>query len=105
MTSAEKVLWVFLRRKQISGYKFRRQFSVLGFVLDFYCPQLKLAIEVDGSSHDGEDRKIYDKQRQNLIELLGIRFLRFTNDDVFSHTGKVLEEIENVVRTPSGSPP
>ena len=99
MTSAEKLLWKLIRRKKIKGHKFRRQFSVRGFVLDFYCPRLKLAIELDGNVHDTEDRLTYDKERQKLLECVGIRFLRFTNDEVFCRTEKVMEIIENTLRT------
>ena len=80
MTQAEKCLWQELRKKQLSGFRFRRQFSVAGFVVDFYCPQVKLAIEVDGGYH--EDTQEYDQERENIIRRLGIDFLRFTNAEV-----------------------
>lgn len=54
-TKAESLLWQQLKGKQVAGFKFRRQYSVGKFVLDFYCAERKLAIELDGSSHDGED--------------------------------------------------
>jgi hydrogenase maturation protease HycI len=100
-TSAEKLLWELIRSRQIEGRKFRRQFSVRGFVLDFYCPRLKLAIELDGDVHEGKDRKIYDKARQKLLECAGIRFLRFSNDDVFNRPDRVVDEITKAVKTSS----
>jgi len=80
MPNAEKLLWARLRGRQILGFKFRRQFGVGRYSLDFYCPELKLAIEMDGNSHFlSRDVVEYDRDRQNHIEALGISFLRFTN--------------------------
>ena len=82
-------MWNHLSRRQMSGYKFRRQHSVDQYVLDFYCPELKLAIEIDGDSHFMPGAQEQDKTRQEHIEAFGIRFLpaspaggRFTNEDV-----------------------
>ena len=79
---AEQRLWLRLRNRQLMGYRFRRQYGIGPYVLDFYCPELKLAIEVDGDSHfeAGE----YDRERQRYIESLGIRVLRFTKREVFA---------------------
>lgn len=74
MPKAEAILWSKLRSKGLNDYKFRRQYSVGTFVIDFYCPRLKLAIEVDGDSHFVEGSDIYDKERQTIIETLGITF-------------------------------
>ena len=60
-TKAEQVLWKYLKNKQIKGYKFRRQHSVGNYILDFYCPALKLCIEIDGDSHFTDEGKNYDK--------------------------------------------
>ena len=79
MPAAETFIWSKLRRKQIHGFKFRRQYGVGPYVIDFYCPALKLAVEIDGDSHFSADAKNYDEQRQAFIESFGIRFLRFTN--------------------------
>ena len=93
MPKAEKVLWSKLRRQQMLGFKFRRQYSVGAYIVDFYCPSVRLAIEVDGDSHfqNGAQRK--DQIRQSMIESYGIRFLRFTNVEVFEHLDVVLEHI------------
>ena len=97
MPQAEIILWSKLRRRQIAGVKFRRQYSVERFVLDFYSPALKLAIEVDGPTHQSPEAVAYDQTRQQFIENLGIRFLRFTNQDVYHHLDKVLETIHQQI--------
>ena len=75
--------------------KFRRQYGVGKFVIDFYCPAIKLAIEVDGDSHAQVGIKEYDKERQEYIESAGITFLRFTNKEVIKETEAVLEKIQS----------
>ena len=93
MPGAEIILWNRLRRRQIAGVKFRRQYSVDRFVLDFYCPQLKLAIEVDGPTHQSAEAQGYDQFRQKIIEGLDIQFLRFENRDVYQNIDGVLDAI------------
>lgn len=90
---AEIILWSRLRRRQLAGAKFRRQYGVYQFVLDFYCPELKLAIEVDGPTHNGPEAQRYDRWRQNMIEHLGVQFLRFTNRQVYQQLDTVLNVI------------
>jgi very-short-patch-repair endonuclease len=82
-----------LRCKQIENCKFRNQYSVEQFVLDFYSPEIKLAIEIDGESHFQEGAAHYDKERQIFIEPTGINFLRFTNNQVYENLNGVLEII------------
>lgn len=89
MTDAEKALWNSIRKRQVLNYRFRRQYSIRGFVVDFYCPMLRLAIEIDGDCHLEDDAKIYDIERQRLLESLGITFLRFSNDEIFGDIDKV----------------
>lgn len=98
MTYAEKVLWQQLRKKQ-TGYRFLRQFSVDHFVIDFYCPELKLAIELDGSIHDIPEQKEYDVVRQKYIEKFGIRFVRITNEEFLSNPNKAFQKIENSIKS------
>ncbi len=93
MTEAEKILWYYLRGKQLEGYKFRRQHSVGPYIVDFYCPRLKLVIEVDGDSHFQDEAIRYDRKRQRYIESFGLKFLRFTNLDIYENIDGVLEEI------------
>ncbi len=91
----ETLVWNLLRNRQISGYKFRRQYSVGPFVVDFYCPECKLAIEIDGDSHYGPAAVIKDRNRQDYMEKLGIKFLRFTNLEVSTNLEGVTEAIES----------
>lgn len=99
MPEAEIILWSRLRKKQLLGYRFRRQYGIESFVLDFYCTNIKLAIEIDGESHFREGAQERDKERQQIIEGYGIRFLRFTNEDVRRNLEGVLSSIEETVRT------
>ena len=98
-TFCEKIVWMNLRRKQICGERFLRQFGIGKFVVDFYCPHLKLAIEIDSDSHfENRDAVEYDKWRQKLIESLGIKIIRFTNVEVNQNIDKVISAIDKYVR-------
>jgi very-short-patch-repair endonuclease len=96
MPEAEVILWTKLQRKQLGGHKFRRQFGVGKYSVDFYCPKLKLAIEVDGDSHFRGQAKKKDSRRESYVEQFGIEVLRFTNDDVRANLDGVLLKIEEV---------
>lgn len=74
------------------GYDFHRQKPIDRYIVDFFCSDLNLAIEIDGLSHIGKEK--YDAARQNDLEKMGVRFLRFSNDEVFYNMGKVLGDIE-----------
>ena len=80
MTKAECMVWNLLKRKQIMGFDFDRQRPLLNYIVDFFCYELHLAIEVDGQSHDGN--YFYGVKRQNELETCGINFLRIKNEDV-----------------------
>jgi len=97
-TYCEKILWIYLRDRKTLGYKFRRQYSVDHFVIDFYCPQLKLAIELDGSVHDLPDQKEYDAYRQEYLEKFGITFCRITNDELMSNANMAFEKIGSAIK-------
>ena len=104
MPKAEVILWSRIRRKQTGGCRFRRQYSVGSYVLDFYCPELKLAIEVDGDSHYRPGADEYDKDREESIRQLGIEFLRFQNTEVYQNLNGVLQTIyEKIELMKSGS--
>jgi len=92
-TNAEQVLWRFVRNRQLGEYKFRRQYSIDRYIVDFYCPRLKLVIEVDGDTHSTEEEIKHDHQRQRYIESLNIKVLRFTNIDIYEDVDRMLEEI------------
>jgi len=91
-TDAERKLWSRLRRRQLHGVRFRRQFSVGLYILDFYSPEKRLAIEVDGGHH--LDQKTYDDQRTQYLGSFNIRVLRFWNSEVLMNIDGVLERIE-----------
>jgi very-short-patch-repair endonuclease len=78
MTPAERALWRALRRNALDGFHFRRQQVIEGFIVDFYCDALKLAIEVDGKPH--EEQGEYDEMRAKVIARRGVRFLRISNE-------------------------
>lgn len=93
-TFCEKIMWTYLRDRKTLGYKFKRQFSIDHYVIDFYCPELKLAIELDGSIHDIPDQKEYDALRQEYLEKFGITFCRITNDELMSNANMAFNKIE-----------
>jgi len=94
MTKAEAILWRELKDKKMLGFKFRRQFGIGGYVVDFYCPSLKLAIEADGATHYTDEEKEYDRKRESEISELNIKFLRFTNAEIYDDLYNVLEKIK-----------
>ena len=95
-TDAEALLWRYLRSREMGGYKFRRQYSVGPYFLDFFCHEAGLAIEVDGSQHMVEVER--DEARTRYLETLGIRVARFTNVEVLTETDSVLEAIFGQLR-------
>ena len=97
MTEAEQALWEVIRYDKL-GVRFRRQYGVGAFVLDFYCPKYRLAIEVDGEIHEQPKQKAIDKERQLIIEHLGIKFLRFTNRQVLRNISNVLKTIKSELK-------
>ena len=96
LTQAEKILWAELRNRKLNGLKFRRQHPIDKFVLDFYCHERKLAVELDGSIHDLKVNKDYDEARTAMLGGLGIYTLRFRNDDVVINIENVLQQIREV---------
>ena len=96
MTPSEAAFWLALRGRGAGGYKFRRQQGIGPYVLDFYCPELKLCVELDGSSHDY--RFDYDEQRTRFLDEQGIRVIRFQNEQVWSGLEGVVAEIVRVGR-------
>lgn len=92
-TLSEDILWQALRRKQLEGRKFRRQNPIGAFVVDFYCPEENLAVEVDGGIHETQCEA--DALRQEIIESLGIRFVRVSAEEVENDLPKVLNKIRS----------
>jgi very-short-patch-repair endonuclease len=96
-TYAEILLWNQLKNKKLKGYDFHRQKPILNYILDFFCHELYLAIEVDGITHDSEIQQLKDKARQSEIEELGINFLRFDDVEIKTQMDCVLAEILSYV--------
>ena len=95
LTPAEARLWAHLQNRQLDGRKFRRQHSVGPYVLDFYCPRGRLAIELDGAAHDHEQAVQRDEARTRYLASLGIKVVRFENRDVMSNLEGVLQVIKD----------
>jgi len=93
MPPAEVILWSKLRGKGLHGCKFRRQYSIGPYIVDFYAPQLKLAIELDGDSHYVDGAQQRDQVRQAFIESADITVLRFTNYDIYDRLEGVIDKI------------
>jgi len=94
MTAAEVALWIMIKDKQLVGERFRRQFSVGHYIVDFYCHKYKLAIELDGAGHFTDEGRAYDARRTAFLNSVGITVIRFENLEVFNYPGQVLEEIK-----------
>lgn len=92
-TRTEILLWTFLKGRQLRDYDFHRQKPIDEYIVDFFCSELSLAIEIDGLSHIGKE--LYDSKRQNRLEQLGVKFLRFKDEDVFYNCDYIVKEIEN----------
>lgn len=103
-TFAEKLLWHLLRKKSL-GCKFRRQHCIGNYVVDFYCSEFGLVIEVDGDVHDLDDVKEYDSIRQKYLETSGYKVIRFQNEEVINETDRTLKAIEEVVYKIKQTPP
>lgn len=88
--AAERLLWDKLKNSQL-GFKFRRQYSIDGYVVDFYCTKLRLSIELDGKTH--ETSQIYDKYRTRWLNAFNIKVIRFTNKEVFENINEVIKSI------------
>lgn len=96
-TDAEKRLWHHLRNRQLAGYKFKRQFPVDPYILDFACEVEKLAVELDGGQHNEAPHQVYDLRRTAALEVLGWRILRFWNNEVMENTEGVLVVIHQAL--------
>lgn len=92
-TRAEAVLWEHLRDRQLEGAKFRRQAVIGRFIVDFYCHEHRLVVELDGAVHDQPDIAAHDSERQQHLEVQGYRVLRFNNRAVFTDIDGVLKII------------
>lgn len=94
-TLCEVLLWQKIRKRAL-GVQFHRQIPMLNYIVDFYCHEIGLAIEIDGSSHDYKYE--YDAKRQGALEKEGVTFIRFTNDEIKHHMFSVLLALEEKVK-------
>jgi len=93
-TDAERAFWTKVRNKQFHGMKFFRQYSFGSYILDFYCPEKKLAVELDGEQHNLPEGREYDVERTNYLNAHGIEVVRFWNNEVLCQMESVLAELE-----------
>jgi very-short-patch-repair endonuclease len=103
-TDAERKLWSKLRNRQLLGVKFRRQFSVGRYILDFYSPENKLGIEADGSKHYEDEGRRRDEQRTKELSKLGIQILRFSDRDILNNLEGVCEVIQENIESKKATP-
>ena len=97
MTDAERQLWAKIRVKQLKGHQFYRQKPIGDYIVDFFCPRAKLAIEIDGSHHLVGETIEYDRIRDDYLSSLGLRVLRFSNTDVLTNIEGVAKRIEEKI--------
>jgi len=95
-TDAEQLMWQLLRAKQFMNLKFRRQHVIAPYIVDFYCHELGLVIELDGSQHGADDAIEYDAERTKFLEALGFRVVRYWNYDVLNSTEMISDDLWNI---------
>ena len=99
-TETEKIMWESLRGKRLNGLKFRRQHPYEHYVLDFFCVEHQLVVELDGSVHDQPDQAIYDEERTRFLNEHGLRVIRFGNEEVKKNLSNVLQKIIEITTRP-----
>ena len=105
-TDAEKKLWLVLRNRQLCGVKFRRQFPIGRYILDFYCPKYKLGIEADGGQHYyGNKERQRDEFRAKELSILGVQILRFSDREILTNIEGVCEVIQRAIEDKEANPP
>jgi very-short-patch-repair endonuclease len=103
-TEAEKVLWNALRGKRLNGLKFRRQHPYENTILNFFCVEHQLVVELDGSVHDLPDQSEYDEQRTKFLNEHGLRVVRFRNEDILKSLPIILQKIIEITSHSSSLP-
>ena len=104
MTPAEQFLWTKLRSKQCHSFKFCRQHAIGPFIVDFFCPEQFLVVEIDGDVHAEETQRTKDRQREKYFCSLGLQVIRYTNHEVLNNLDGVLEHLLAVLSSDSTSP-
>ena len=102
-TDAEKAIWTRLRNNQFFGMKFFRQYSIGPYIVDFYCPTMRIAVELDGGQHNQDEKMEHDAHRSEYLKSQGIEVIRFWNNKVMVDMQSVLDELSQRV-TPPASP-
>lgn len=97
-TRPEYILWQYLQNRKLCGLKFKRQYGVGRYIVDFYCSELRLAIEVDGESHASIRAQEYDAERTSFLNAQDIHVVRLTNDDIILNMEGVYDYLERLVR-------
>jgi very-short-patch-repair endonuclease len=92
-TDAERRMWTILRSRKLSGFKFRRQYPIGGYIVDFYCVKARVAIELDGGQHKEPEYVEYDKKRTRKLNGMGVRVIRFSDLDALKDSEVVAETI------------
>jgi very-short-patch-repair endonuclease len=100
LTEAEKAFWRKVRNRQFNGMRFFRQYSIGPYILDFYCPTVKIAIELDGGQHNQSEKKEYDEARSEYLKMQGINVIRFWNHEVLIDMQSVLNKLHMRVTPP-----
>uniref|UniRef100_UPI0030EE6DC1 endonuclease domain-containing protein n=2 Tax=Rhodohalobacter sp. 8-1 TaxID=3131972 RepID=UPI0030EE6DC1 len=98
MTKWEVILWNDLKGKNMLGFKVRRQYGIDNFVIDFYCPELKLAIEVDGDVHEFTSKKLSDSRKNDLLKDEGIKLIRLNNYDLEDDYESIVLYLEDIFK-------
>lgn len=101
-TTQEQKLWNILRNRKLLGYKFKRQYPIGNYIVDFVCKELKLIIELDGGQHNTTEGVIYDKKRTEYLQAAGYKILRFWNTDIDKNIDGVYEKIIEFTTTLTG---
>ncbi len=96
-TRSEIHLWNQLKRRQVKGYQFNRQKPLGPYIVDFFCKRLNLVIEIDGYTHDSEEAQAKDRERQEFLEGMGLRFLRLRDEEVRENIDGVMKKIEEMI--------
>ncbi|MEM6632060.1 MAG: endonuclease domain-containing protein [Bacteroidota bacterium] len=99
-TDAEALLWTHLQNRKLGGYKFRRQHSILNYIVDFYCAGKRVAVELDGAHHFTIEGQLKDTYRDEMLGQLNVKVLRFENKWVFEDLEGVLRVILNTLQEP-----
>jgi very-short-patch-repair endonuclease len=99
-TDAEKIFWLKIRNRQFHGLKFFRQYSIGPYILDFYCPEVKFAVELDGGQHNELMGREYDAARSEYLKECGVTVLRFWNHEVLFDIQAVLSKLEKEIYHP-----